>query len=248
TPWSPPAGAVPGPLAARSPSSPGGGRGALVSQLVPGEVAQLSKALASQHSGTAAPCCECAGVFSGVSSVDAAVPVCVRWCFLRCPICEKPFPQSSAQWNGRSPLCVRWCILRCAISAKSLPQSVQRCGRSLVCVRWCVLRLELCANLLPQLVQQRGRSPVCVRWCILRYAICAKPLSQSEQRYGRSPVCMRWCILSFELSAKPLPQSEQWCGRALNGSLSWIWQIVFSPSHCTDSRAHFAFPFKEQLV
>uniref|UniRef100_A0A8C3HNP4 Uncharacterized protein n=1 Tax=Chrysemys picta bellii TaxID=8478 RepID=A0A8C3HNP4_CHRPI len=134
---------------------------------------------------------------SGTGSVDAAAPVCVRWCFLRCPICEKSFPQS-AQRYGRSPVCVRWCILRYAICAKSLPHSAQWCGSSPVCVRWCLLRCAICAKLLSQ---SRGRSPVCVRWCILRYAICAKPLSQSEQRYGRSPVCVRWCILSFELSS-----------------------------------------------
>uniref|UniRef100_A0A8C3RW77 Uncharacterized protein n=1 Tax=Chelydra serpentina TaxID=8475 RepID=A0A8C3RW77_CHESE len=206
TPWSASAGAGSGPMAARSPSGPDGGRRALV--------------------GVALT----ANSFPQTPQCDAAAPRCVRWCVLRVELCAKSFPQS-AQWYGRSPVCVRWCDLKVELSAKPFPQSAQRCGRSPVCMRWCLLssddavsaqqcgrspvcvrwwifRVELCAKPLPHSLY--GRSPVCVRWCILRLELCAKPLPQSAQRCGRSPVWM--------------PTSALWVSlpRGRTASCAWI--------------------------
>uniref|UniRef100_A0A674ITM3 Uncharacterized protein n=1 Tax=Terrapene triunguis TaxID=2587831 RepID=A0A674ITM3_9SAUR len=120
----------------------GSGRGALVSQLVPGEVAQVSKA------------------FATVSTPVKPLPAVNALVYSQVLLSAKLLPQS-VQWCGRTPVCMRWCILR--LDAKPLPHSAQQCGRSPVCVCWCDLRSEICAKAFPQSAQRYGRSPLCAK-------------------------------------------------------------------------------------
>ena len=74
--------------------------------------------------------------------------VCVRWCRLRLPICEKLLWQRW-HWCGRSPVWVRMCRRRSADWVKRRPQHSQPKGRRCPPLRWCCRRASRPANTSP---------------------------------------------------------------------------------------------------